>query len=181
MTQRSVQRIEDMLRAGAPAARREAPPALHRDIVRALAAQPSSATDRASLEPRSRTDRWRAWRSRSQQTLAAATVLFAIGVWCFAFLREQPDGHAFTAPVDAAVEAEPRVPQSDALFALENAASREALTQVAGAAPTAVRSAIDGALLTEVDNIAHDADRAAHFLLGRLPLVLVTRSDDSAR
>ena len=121
------------------------------------------------------------WRSRGQQTLAAATILLAIGVWCFAFLREEPDGRAFKASADTAADAESRAPENEALIALENAASREAISHVAGTAPAAVRSAIDGALLTEVDNIAHDADRAAHFLLGRLPLVLVTRADESPR
>lgn len=180
MTKRSVHEIADMLRAGAPGARREAPPSLHRDIVRSVVHAPLE-RDRAPLEPRTGGDRWRQWRSRGQETLAAATILLAIGVWGFAFLRNQPDGRDFKSSADDTADVEDGAPQNAALFALENAASREAISQAAGSAPAAVHSAIDGALLTEVDNIAHDADRAAHFLLGRLPLVLATHGDEASR
>jgi hypothetical protein len=183
--------IEEGLRAGAPSARRNPPPALHRNIVTAIGAGGSADASESSepIGPRGRgfaaasaENGWggrRSWRGRSRDALAAACVLLAVGVWGYAFLRpaQEPTSRSprVAGPIDGSVLEE------IAPGALSSAVTSQALAEAAGSAPSAVRSAIDGALYSEVNNIAHDATRAADFLLGRIPLALVTSSDDATR
>jgi hypothetical protein len=165
-----------LLRNEAQGARREPSPALRARIMAELeSGRMTGATKDAALaRPTGR----RAWRGRVQDLLVAALVLFAIGAWGFAFLREVPSGTRVPTSSNANL--------ATGLFApgeagsLAGAVAPQALSQLARATPGSLRTAIDGSLLAELGNIASDATRAAHFLVGRLPAPLVTRAAEDS-
>jgi hypothetical protein len=146
-------RVEDLLRSGAAAARREPSPALRSRLSAALAAAPAP-----SAETLVATD----WKSRFRSTVAAAAVLAAAGFWAvaiFGALRDPPGGLKNGTELASADPASPR-----------------AFLDLSRWTPLGLTTAVDGSLLEEIARIEEDASRAARFLVGRLPAPLAASS-----
>jgi hypothetical protein len=174
MNQSSNERVDDLLRQSAASARRAPPAELRASVAARIESRASRArvgVDNAPLVH----ERSSAWRSRVQDVLAAAAVVIAIGVWGFAFLRPLPSG---APPPSVADNARPAPGDALAIAVGEPAAAP--LLAAARATPGTLRAAIDDSLFAELGNIAHDATRAARFLVGRVPAPLVTRAPEDA-
>lgn len=150
-------RVEELLRSGVAAARREPSPDLRARLRTALGEGrvPTAFAERAREE---------GWRARFRSAIAAGAVLAAAGFWIVAIvggLRAPPRSVDPTSV--AGLSSPDRTPRS--------------LVDLSRWTPRSLSSAVDGSLLDELARIEEDASRAARFLVGRLPAPLVTSAD----
>ena len=182
MNRRPARQIEDMLRSGAPSARREPSSALRARVTVALESHTPNAErtsmrlpERASIAgPVGRA----AWRERSQGAFVAASVLIAVGLWVSAFIGVLQGGVHPSAPAEAAARNSIQATWRKSISAIQDPASPGTFAQLARATPQTLRTAVDDSLFAELENIAQDATRAARFLVSRLPASLVTRGTE---
>lgn len=147
-------RVEELLKTEVAGARRDPPRGMHARIAAAI----ESGAAGKSRGPISGST----WRGRVQDGLVAASVLIAASLWLLALLRLSPHD-----PSSLSVQNQPSADVAaftwkDAFDAVQGSAS-----------PRRLSVAIDSSLFSELDNISHDALRAARFLAGRVPAPLV--------
>jgi hypothetical protein len=173
MRRTSSRRVEEQLRSGALGARRQPSTDLRARIDAALESGAPRASSLPSIDRAPR----RLW---SPILLAAASVLIAVGIWRFAVSNVPQDDATRFSPASEVVGQGVQPPRRDTVPAIDDAASPEAFARLARSAPGTFRSIIDDSLFAELGNIAVDARRAAHFLVGRVPESFVARDAEDA-